>query len=76
VCPDEFGGYSKAWLKGKEEDEDERAMDDITKIIGFDVTQKAVELICESSPKTSKRFLKQKLASPKPQSKKVSPLVN
>lgn len=58
VCPDEFGGYSKAWLKGKEEEEEERAMDDITKIIGFDVTQKAIDLICESSPKTSKRFIK------------------
>jgi len=73
VCPDEFGGYSKAWLKGKEEEDEESAVEDITKIIGFDVTQKAVQLICETSPKTAKRFLavEAKLPSPLP-----SPLVS
>lgn len=66
VCPDEFGGYSKAWLKNQQEqqEEEQNEMEDISSIIGFDVTQKAIDLIQATSPTMGKRFVKKSLESP------------
>ena len=58
--PHEFGGYSKAWIGGKgNQDHEMFDMASISRAIGMDVDKEARRLIIEKSPSRAKFLAKE-----------------